>query len=182
MFPYATLRHKEKATRLPFSGKGAHASQHQDHPSRLIESRARTRRTGDHDTASTHRVRKRRGDITPNDDEALPQSSRGAIGGRSETDDRQPRRIQLGCQLGACSPVHFDDGRPGASKSSGDEPLPLRPQEADPLVALVESSGQLGIDALIVANLGNGDSRDLWQRPGCRFGITVHQERLPAAS
>ncbi len=86
-----------------------------------------------------------------------PQSARRAVGGLAETDDRERRSIEPGGQLRAGVAVDGDRGVPGAGQSRDDEPLSPHAGEPDPPTTPIEMSDDLGVDGVIVADLGDRD-------------------------
>ena len=84
-----------------------------------------------------------------------PESSTRAVDRGALGDDHEAGRVQIGRQFRPGPTENLDNGLPASSQAGGQQSLPFGPLKPNERVALVEESHQLGINLLIVPDLGN---------------------------
>jgi hypothetical protein len=123
----------------------------------LSEPRSRTG-MGDRDRqAATLGISERGSNPAESQQATGPQPACGAVGGLTETDDRDRRSLEPGGQLWTGVAHDGDRGVPGASQSRDEEPLPPHPAQPDPPSTPIQMADDLGIDGVVVPDLGYRD-------------------------
>ncbi len=146
---------KRQIPDLSLSGQAARRAEQDEHSAALIQAGARARTAGDHDGTPALGVADRGAGVSLDHDVAGQQAASRTVAGRSAADDRQARRIQTHRKLGASIPLDLDYRAPGAGDPGDKQSLALGTDQADQAVPLVEPHNELGVDALIIPDLGN---------------------------
>ncbi len=162
-------RGMKASARLAFANKPARFTEQHERPACLVQARAMAGVSHDDDRAAALSITDHISRVSQDHQEALFQAGAGSVGRRASTDHRQSRSVEPDRELGTDCSLDFDHGGPASDESSHEQSMPVRTRESDLAVTLIETGDQFGVNALIVANFGNQDHRDVGREALGRF-------------
>ena len=151
------LAEEEPAAGLPLAGERTAGPSRTRSPPRW-QSPGRGADVGRRDDQATLLKVAQRGAGAAQDEEgAREQAPPGTVGRRAAADHREARGVQLGGQLRTRVAVDLDDCVPGTGEPGDQQPLAFDTFEPDVRLAQVQPPDELGVDLMVVAQLGDHD-------------------------
>lgn len=174
----APLLEEESSTRLPLARQGANLVEKYKVSPKLVQAGPRSDVTDRDNQPAPLEIADGRTGLSPDEEPSSRQAAAGAIGGAPSADHGQFRSIQLGGQLGAGVAVNLDERPPGPGDPRDQQPLSSDALEPDVPRAQVQPTDELGVDLLVVPELGDNNRRSrIWSRSGST--ITFHRAPRP---
>lgn len=151
------VRNQKQAPRLTLAGQIPDLPQEDDRSAGLVESGTIAAIAGDRDASSALRRSRARSGGSQDQDPAVDQTAACAVGDRTEANHAQPRRVKFKGEFRPGVSFDFDQGRPRARHARQEQPLSFHPDESDVSQPLIETLDDLGVDTLVVPDVGNVD-------------------------